>query len=156
MKTMELMPEVTPFLEQLYESGMMELEPTEYLVDVKIHMLMPNMWPCIPNWHRDFVPRDMNLKRDFKKISGEKMYSWLSGPPFTEYRREDGSKYLMEANEWHAFTQDDLHRGTMCTEHTWRCFIRVIPAKFVHPTTINKGQLRQHIQTYLDVNKFTW
>lgn len=27
------------------------------IVDTKTHMLMPGMWPAIPGWHTDGVPR---------------------------------------------------------------------------------------------------
>lgn len=155
-KTVELMPEVKPILDELLGSGMLEFPKEDYVVDVKIHMLMPKQYPCIPNWHRDFIPRDENLKRDFKGITGEKMYMWLSGAPLTEYRKPDGSTVFKPAQQWHSFDQNDLHRGTVSDEHTWRCFIRVIPKKFVHQTTINVGQLRRHTQVYLDSNKFNW
>lgn len=154
-KTVELMPEVKPILDELYP--LLEFDKEEYVVDVKIHMLMPKQFPCIPNWHRDFVPRDENLKRDFKAVTGEKMYMWLSGTPLTEYRdSETGETYFKEEQKWHTFTQNDLHRGTMSNEHTWRCFIRVIPRKFIHGTTINVGKIRRHTQVYLDSNKFNW
>lgn len=155
-KTKELMPEVSPILDELISSGMLELHPDEYAVDVKIHMLMPNQYPCIPNWHYDFVPRDKELKKDLNGRSGEKMYMWISGEPLTEYMDENKNVYTKEANKWHSFTQYDLHRGTLCHKHTWRCFIRVIPKKFIHPTTINVGQLRRHTQVYLDATKFSW
>lgn len=29
----------------------------EVLIDSRVHMLMPGMWPCIPGWHHDDVPR---------------------------------------------------------------------------------------------------
>jgi hypothetical protein len=29
----------------------------DILVDSRVHMLMPGMWPCIPGWHHDDVPR---------------------------------------------------------------------------------------------------
>lgn len=153
-KTIELMPEVEEILEGLYP--LLELPKEDYAVDVKIHMLMPKQYPCIPNWHRDFIPRDENLKRDFKAVTGEKMYMWLSGAPLTEYKDKGGNNHFKPAQKWHTFTQDDLHRGTMCEEHTWRCFIRVIPKKFIHSTTINVGKLRRHTQVYLDSNKFNW
>tara|TARA_R110000772_G_scaffold54130_1_gene123580 strand:- start:81633 stop:82154 length:522 start_codon:yes stop_codon:yes gene_type:complete len=153
-KTIELMPEVEEILEGLYP--ILEFPKEEYFVDVKIHMLMPKQYPCIPNWHRDFVPRDENMERDFRAITGEKMYMWLSGTPLTEYKTTEGVDYLKGAQEWHTFTQNDLHRGTLCTEHTWRCFIRVIPKKFVHPFALNVGQLRRHTQVYLDSKKFNW
>lgn len=156
-KTKELMPEVTPILEELENSGMLELPVEDYAVDVKIHMLMPKQFPCIPNWHRDFIPRNENNKRDFsQEITGEKMYMWLSGAPLTEYRTKDGETYFKPAQQWHTFTRHDIHRGTMSEEHTWRCFIRVIPKSFIHPTTINVGTLRRHTQVYLDSNKFNW
>lgn len=157
-KTKELMPEVTPILDELLDSRLLQLDTDDYAVDVKIHMLMPKQYPCIPDWHMDFIPRDENLKRDFKGTTGEKMYMWLSGEPLTEYMI-DGDKdntYFKPAQCWHSFTQKDIHRGTMSEIHTWRCFIRVIPKKFIHPTTINVGQLRRHTQVYLDSQKFNW
>lgn len=155
-QAIKFMPAVKPILRELLNSGMLEHPVTEYSVDVKIHMLMPNQWPCIPNWHRDFVPRDKNLKRDFRKIHKDKMFMWLSGAPFTEYKDKDGKDYFKSAQKWHSFTSNDLHRGTMSTIHTWRCFIRVIPTKFIHETTINRGTIRQHTQVYCDSSKFNW
>lgn len=29
----------------------------EILIDSRVHMLMPGMYPCIPGWHHDDVPR---------------------------------------------------------------------------------------------------
>ena len=154
-QTLELMPEVAPILDELYP--ILELPICDYAVDVKIHMLMPNQWPCIPNWHRDFIPRDENLKRSAKEITGETMYMWLSSAPLTEYKNsETKESYFKPAQQWHTFNQNDLHRGTMCEEHVWRCFIRVIPKKFIHSTTINIGQLRRHTQVYCDSRKFNW
>lgn len=156
-KTVEIMPEVKPILDELVDSGILEFPKEDYSVDVKIHMLMPNQWPCIPNWHRDFIPRNKDLKRDFKAITGEKMYMWISGEPLTEYRNNDtGETSFKEPQMWHEFNQNDLHKGTMSEKHTWRCFIRVIPTKFIHSTTININKPRIHTQVYLDSNKFNW
>ena len=83
-RTKELMPEVTPILDELIANGL-ELPEDEYLVDVKIHMLMPNQYPCIPNWHFDFMPRDENGERVPSKASDLKMYAWTSGTPLTEF-----------------------------------------------------------------------
>ena len=30
-------------------------DPTDFTWDVKVHMLMPNQYPCIPNWHFDNI-----------------------------------------------------------------------------------------------------
>lgn len=154
----ELMPEVAPICSELIFSGMLELSAMEYVVDVKIHMLMPNMYPCIPNWHCDFLPRDENGKRiNEKPDRWLKMYEWISGPPYTEFKRADGSTYFIEPQKWHAFDQRDIHRGTLSKAHQWRCFIRVIPRTFIHPSTKNVGKKRQHIQVYLpSPDNFKW
>jgi len=152
-QTIELMPEVKPILDELIPQ--LELPMDEYVVDVKVHMLMPGEFPCIPNWHMDFVPRDENLKQDFGGITDEKMYVWVSGAPFTEFKSNNGN-YFIEGQKWIEFSQRDVHRGVASDIHTWRAFLRVIPKKFIHPTTINIGKLRRHTQVYLDSNKFTW
>lgn len=152
-KTYELMPEVVPILEELKPH--LEYKIDDYVVDVKVHMLMPGEYPCIPNWHRDFIPRDENLKQLHQNIGVDKMYLWTSGPPFTEFKSKMskvGTKY-----KWTIFTQKDVHRGVKSEIHTWRCFIRVIPKWFIHPTTINIGQIRRHSQVYIDEpDKFRW
>jgi len=160
-ETVMMMPEVSIILQELLCSDMLELPLDDYAVDVKIHMLMPGQYPCIPNWHCDFIPRDEELQRNACAVTGEKMYTWISGGPLTEYRSRhdddsDTFTYFKTAEKWHSFTQSDAHRGTMSKEHTWRCFIRVIPKKFIHPTTTNVGQLRRHTQVYLDAEKFRW
>lgn len=152
-KAYELMPEVKPILDELIPS--LELNVEDYVVDVKIHMLMPNQFPCIPNWHFDFMPRDENGDRIPSKASPLKMFMWLSGSPLTLYKNEDG-EFTKPAQQWHSFTQSTLHRGQMSEEHTWRCFIRVIPKEFVHSTTTNVGQIRRHTQVYCDSRKFKW
>lgn len=154
-ETVKLMPEVEPILQELLDSGELEFSPGDYVVDVKVHMLMPNQYPCIPNWHYDFVPRNEKLERNFKACTGEKMYMWISGAPLTEYKK-DNQSYFKEPQQWHSFTQYDIHRGTMSDIHTWRCFIRVIPKKFIHNHTTNVGTLRKHSQVYLNAENFTW
>lgn len=155
-RTKVLMPEVAPILDELIPD--LELPVEDYAVDVKVHMLMPDSYPCIPNWHRDFTPRDHHNKRlPFSKDDvGNKMYIWLSGEPLTEYIDENGNKFHKEAQKWHSFTRNDLHRGTISHIHTWRCFIRVIPKCFIHDITKNVGQIRRHCQVYLDSKHFTW
>lgn len=153
-QTIELMPEVAPILDTIIPH--LEHKVEDYLVDVKIHMLMPGQYPCIPNWHCDFVPRDLDLKQDRSKITGDEMYIWISGAPFTEYKTYQ-RKVETEAGNWTVINQKDFHRGVKSEIHTWRCFIRIIPKWFVHPTTINVGQVRRHTQVYIDQpDKFKW
>lgn len=160
-KTYELMPEVKPIIDELIHSGHLEFEPSEYLVDVKVHMLMPGQYPCIPNWHCDFVPRDVDLQKQPERITGEKMYLWVSGEPKTEFRVPP-KKIQTENYEWIEFTQFDSHRGIESKTRTWRCFIRLAPKCLIkeRPTgnkdSSHRGTLRRHSQVYLDSKTFNW
>ena len=51
-------------------------------------MLMPNQWPCIPNWHYDNVPRDQDGNQRFDLVDESKvMLMWVSGHPLPEINR---------------------------------------------------------------------
>lgn len=154
-RTYNLMPEVKPIIEDLINSGSLELDSSQYLVDVKVHMLMPGQYPCIPGWHCDFVPRNNEGEKVFEDITGEKMYLWVSGEPRTEFKNSvehvKNTKY-----DWVVFDQLSVHRGVESRIHTWRCFIRLIPKKFVHPFTKNVGEIRRHSQVYLTTENYSW
>lgn len=141
-----LMPELWPIIQEA------PLPHRDYVADIKVHMLMPGMYPCIPNWHYDLIPRDKNKNQIWSDVDpSAKMFLWLSGPPFTEFR--DGRK--VEAQKWIEFTQLDEHRGTPATSFCWRVFIRLAPRSIYEP---NKGDkvLRRHSQVYLDAQNFKW
>ena len=160
-KAYELMPEIKPIIEELVNSGKLEFDADEYVVDVKVHMLMPDQYPCIPNWHCDFVPRDKELRLRPDLITGEKMYLWVSGEPRTEFRNPP-NKINTGNYEWVEFTQKDSHRGVKSTIRTWRCFIRLTPKRLIvdRPTgnkdDSHRGELRRHSQVYLDAKNFNW
>jgi len=161
-KTKELMPECIPVIDDLVQTGKLEFDISDYLIDVKVHMLMPEQFPCIPDWHCDFVPRnnETGLKEP-ERITGEKMYLWVSGEPRTEFKNPPN--IIDTGNtKWVEFTQNDYHRGVKSTIRTWRCFIRLVPKCFVvdRPTgnkdKSHRGSLRRHTQVYLDANSFEW
>lgn len=123
----------------------------DFYFDIKVHMLMPNQFPCIPNWHRDFVPRSNN-KPDLSLIKPEyPLYLWLSNPPLTQFK--DGRE--VKPQEWIRFTQEDLHRGSESTEHIWRLFIRASHKEITPEHNKRLGKVR-HSQVYLDSVNFTW
>lgn len=154
-QTYEMMPEVKPIIESI--KPYLELSENEYFVDIKVHMLMPGEYPCIPNWHCDFIPRDENKNKLPHLITGEKMYLWVSGEPKTEFKKPPVKIKTTEGYEWIEFDQNEVHRGVISKIHTWRCFIRLIPKKFVHPNTLNIGTIRRHSQVYIeDANNFRW
>lgn len=142
-KVLELMPVLEPILKDFPDKH--EL----FTWDVKIHMLMPRQYPCIPNWHADNIPRVNGVQR-FDLIKPHlPMYIWLSGPPLTQFKHG-----YLEAKKWHRFTQLDEHRGTPSGDFTWRCFIRATHNEIQKPKA--SGWSRRHCQVYLDAETFQW
>jgi hypothetical protein len=82
---------VMPELAELYETAPIPRDQyDQWEIDIKIHMLMPRQWPCIPNWHCDNVPRDANGITDYnlaKRVAAESppMYLWVSSTPCTQF-----------------------------------------------------------------------
>ncbi|WP_430611530.1 hypothetical protein [Flavobacterium sp. JP2137] len=137
--------------------------PNDFIWDVKVHMLMPNQYPCIPNWHRDMIPRDENLKEDETLIDDTKpMYLWLSNSPLTIFKTKDGQEFEIIPEQWHRFTQRDWHKGQMATDFCWRGLIRACHKDLgINSTTVNnpfsnRNPLRRHTQVYLDASNFKW
>lgn len=146
----ELMPDLYGLIQTFPE------DPHNFIWDVKVHMLMPDQFPCIPNWHQDNIPR-VDGKQDFSLIKPElPMYLWLSGPPLTEFRDASGKKWFVRPGSWTRFTQLDEHRGTMSTEFCWRGFIRATHRGILPSTSDGHKPHRRHTQVYLDAAKFTW
>lgn len=117
--------------------------------DVKVHMLMPRQYPCIPNWHVDNVPRVNGVQR-FDLINLQlPMYLWLSNGPLTQFQHG----YVLPRT-WHRFTQVDQHRGTAAAEFGWRCFIRATHRE-IQPAK-HTDNLRRHCQVYLNAEEYQW
>ena len=143
-EVIRLMPEVANMIISTFPD-----ECEWFTWDVKVHMLMPRQYPCIPNWHTDNVPRINGLQR-FDKIKPElPMWAWISGPPLTQFKHG-----YLTAGKWHRFTQLDEHRGTMASEFGWRGFIRATHRDIQGPRESN--WLRRHCQVYLDAETYQW
>ena len=141
----KLMPDIKDIIDAFPEN------PEDFTWDVKVTMLMPNQYPCIPNWHFDFVPRDKNGKQDFNLVTPHiPLYFWLSGSPLTEFK----DKREIKPYTWTKFNQNDEHRGTISKEFCWRCFIRATHKDIQQPKEGDK--LRRHSQVYLDAKNFMW
>ncbi|WP_419810787.1 hypothetical protein [Bacterioplanoides sp.] len=146
----ELMPDVLKLLKDFPEN------PLDFTWDVKVHMLMPGQFPCVPNWHYDNIPRVNNVK-DFSRVQQDKpMYLWLSGAPLTEFRNPDGTTRFISPKTWNRFTQKDEHRGTASVEFGWRGFIRATHKDILPANHAGTDPLRRHSQVYLDANNFSW
>ncbi len=147
----EQLKESMPDVASLVLSGFPE-PVNDFTWDVKVHMLMPNQFPCIPNWHFDNIPRVNNLQ-DFSKVRTDlPMYLYISGEPLTEFR--DTGK--INACEWVRFTQKDEHRGTMSNDFQWRGFIRATHKEILPANKSGRDITRRHSQVYLDSANFSW
>lgn len=124
----------------------------DFTWDVKVHMLMPNQYPCIPNWHFDNIPR-VNNAQDWGQVKTHlPMYLWLSGEPLTEFKASGKIK----AGSWVRFTQKDEHRGTMSEDFQWRGFIRATHNEIMPANKSGADVTRRHSQVYLDASNFSW
>jgi hypothetical protein len=125
------------------------------IIDTRVHMLMPNFWPCIPGWHHDDVRRTLLNKQPnyddnyhvdhIVTIVGDKE---VSNTEFAfgdcPFPKVDGKVY----QEWSpmvdeaiadGFLESELlkygdiilhdnrtwHRGTQATDFGWRWFARI-------------------------------
>jgi len=141
-KTKELMPDLEEILNTFPDN------PNNFTWDVKVHMLMPRMYPCIPDWHVDNVPRPDGPQR-FDLIKPElPMYLWISGGPLTEFRNG-----YVKPGHWYKFNQEDEHRGCAAQEFCWRAFIRATHKDIVAPRS--EGNLRRHVQVYVS-EEYKW
>lgn len=139
----ELMPDLAEVLDTFPD------DPRDFTWDVKVHMLMPRQYPCIPNWHCDNVPRINGIQRFDRTEPSAPMYVWISGPPLTQFKHG----YLLP-QRWHRFSQLDEHRGTAAGEFCWRGFIRATHHHIQEPK--ESGHLRRHCQVYLDAETYQW
>lgn len=140
---LELMPDLSSIIATFPD------DPEVFTWDVKVHMLMPRQYPCIPNWHVDNVPRVNGVQRfDLIKLDLP-MYLWLSNGPLTQFQHG----YVLPRT-WHRFTQVDQHRGTAAAEFGWRCFIRATHKDIQAPKSVDN--LRRHCQVYLNAEEYQW
>lgn len=129
--------------------------PNRYTFDIKVHMLMPGQYPCIPNWHFDMVPRDALNEIQLDKRKDTPMYLWLSNGPYTEFKTEVGV-IQVPRKTWVEFTQFDEHRGVASKSHQWRMFVRAVPKEFRSARHLCDSASRRHAQVYLDASNFKW
>jgi|SRR5689334_1355221 len=142
-KMLELMPDLKEIVSTFPDV------PTDFTWDVKVHMLMPRQYPCIPHWHTDNVPRIDGVQR-FELIRADRpMYMWISGAPLTQFKHG----YILP-QRWIRFTQVDEHRGTAASEFCWRAFIRATHKDILPPKV--GDNLRRHCQVYVDENTCQW
>jgi hypothetical protein len=139
-----LMPDLKEVFETFPENRQ------DFTWDIKVHMLMPRQYPCIPGWHVDNVPRASDGRQEFDKVRLDlPMWMWVSGGPLTQFRTG-----YVRPGEWVRFTQACEHRGQAASEFTWRGFIRATHSDIL---PVKKGPwLRRHCQVYVDEVDYQW
>lgn len=91
-KAIELMPDLQEVLNTFPD------DKNIFSFDIKVHMLMPNQYPCIPNWHTDNVPRENGIQK-FNLVKPDlPMYLWISGAPLTQFKHG-----FLLPQKWHRF-----------------------------------------------------
>ncbi|MDB4461418.1 hypothetical protein N9043_00550 [bacterium] len=158
-----------PYVSDVIESTNLDLK--DYEVDVKLHMLMAGQYSCIGGWHCDFIPRKQGVLdySDESLYEDEGMFIWVSGEPTPIFLSEDFnvsgsvgshvdldrkiqeskvSKLKLKPEKWYQFSRLSPHIGTVCTENSWRVFIRLTHRDLVPENNIENHN-RRHAQVYL-------
>lgn len=168
----ELMPEIS---EVINHSPIDKSEWNDWEVDVKVHMLMKEQYPCNANWHCDNVPRDENGVNYglIKDKEHPDMYLWLSGAPKTTFIKEPlevsipknhgdlkvlinkENTFELDEQTWYSFSRKAPHRGNKAEYNTWRVFVR-LTHKSITPCRPVTSYIRRHTQVYLNAENFTW
>jgi hypothetical protein len=153
------------------------------IVDTKIHMLMPGMWPAIPGWHTDVVPRPDGAPRlDLQnELSAPRFHLLVTGtgcltdfviqPTSIEVPDDLGSDLyehitkevkridppIHEIVSCRSVEWDwwDLHRAKAAQKREWRYLIRVTETDHRPPKTDLRDVLRTQQQVYVH-EAFGW
>ena len=158
---------ITPLLEPL--------KNRYWVVDTRVHMLIPGMYPAIGGWHCDAVPRnDLSSQPDLLKMDSSEHYTVTistdpSGISNTEFVSEKlelqvdpqaiwasvtsqiGDNVLSEKlsdGQVARFTSNTLHRATVAKRSGWRFFFRCSANYF--PA---QDKIRKQVQVYTDISK---
>lgn len=81
-------PITKAFLDSLYPEF---LNHPDFILDTRVHMLMPGWFPCIPGYHHDDVPRNnTNGQPNYDNVD----IKFNGGNPLYGVVLEDGTKHL--------------------------------------------------------------
>lgn len=151
----------------------------DWIIDSRVHMLMPGWYPCIPGWHHDDIPRSgLNGQPNYDNPEYEATHRMLvigksAMPEFINQqvelykvendvvykawnedlnRMEELSTQRVASGEVWEFGSNDFHRGMPSSEDCWRFFIRAsrnTNRKFHNET-------RKQVQVYMSELEAGW
>lgn len=156
----------------------------DLIIDSRVHMLMPDYYPCIPGWHHDDVPRsredgqpnydnpEYHAKHCMMLVNGD-----IAPTEFAigeaEFPEIEKGKVIYK--EWHPMVHEKIEAGELQAvsapserliyfdDHTWHRGTRAVKAgwRFFIRATINTGrkpvnEIRQQVQVYVDPIHLGW
>ena len=155
-----------------------------YIFDSRTQMLMPNMYPAIPGWHCDDVPRDNGTGQpNFNSLQkGSKIFTLvadLGTDSFTEFLLdpvsipdeiikttntykhiseyiENQSVLIERAPNWGVVEFDEmtLHRATSAKTRGWRFWIRA--TKRLNRKSFPMNEIRTSANVYVVSEHSGW
>lgn len=152
--------------------------PTTAVIDTRVHMLMPEMYPCIPGWHVDGAPRENNIPQLHKASDHVTHFimnagdcaptHMLSGVVGFDVEGDEAYKELdAKVNGWldgdrgyrkaesgviYKLTGRTIHRGSPATKRGWRWFGRISIGDEATPA----NEIRTQTQVYLSTLNQGW
>lgn len=141
-----------------------KLPPGDCLIDTRSHILKRGMYPCIPNWHLDYIARGRDGRLRLDDPSNAQMFHIIAfiGPAPTEVAVEpvavsdigswseldvDGPTTHVAERRLHRLEWNTAHRGTMAGEAGKRLFMR---ASFGVEGKMPANELRKQVQVYVE------
>jgi hypothetical protein len=173
-------PITKQFLEQLPSSW----KDTQWVLDSRVHMLMPNWYPCIPGWHHDDVPRSTSTGQPNytnPEYHAEHLMGLVNAEicPTTfrtgeievsdpdintgiynvwnseiEAGLNPDSLYEAESGKYIQFDANAFHTGIKARKGGWRWFIRL--SRNTDRTNKITNEIRRQVQVYLDEPMAGW
>lgn len=161
--------------EQAIKDG---FNPDEMIIDTRVNMVMPGMYPSIPGWHCDDVPRtdDSGGQPDLGMVSDDCVHYMMlisdTGATRTEFVYKPFECDIDDADVWASlntaveeaqpktmmvperkvvrFNQTAIHRASMAKTSGWRFFIRGTIGGPRKPV----DRMRTQVQVY--ITKLGW
>lgn len=155
------------------------LDKTGWIIDSRVHMLMPGWYPCIPGWHHDDIPRSATNGQpnydnpEYKAVHRMCVIGKSAMPEFLNQivaldKVENDVVYkvwndqinnipglrtqTLQSGDVVEFGEQDFHRGLPATQDCWRFFIRASR----NTTRQFHNEIRKQVQVYMSELEAGW
>lgn len=157
-----------------------------YCMDSRVHMLMPDWWPCIPGWHHDDVPRsrpdgqpnyatpEYHSKHCLALVNGEICPTefavgkvdmpHVDGTVYEEWTKIVDDKVFtgelmktrVPSNRLVYFDCESFHQGTKAVKRGWRWFGRISWDAGYEEGRPHFNETRKQVNVYMDKPMKGW